>query len=225
MKIDHLDILAGVARPAGSRQAADPALHQTWRRALELAQWEGRMRYQGIPAEQAREPDTRGGPEPAAQTAPLAGQAAGEACRQGAQRPANERAESPRGSARGNDVATPVTTERTGAGQTTVGHAQWLRRAQPKAPLPASARVPVDVPGERPHWMPTALVVNVHGQQVRASLRDNQVDAAAARRLYHELRAHLAAQGLELVELMVNGQALRDDPRTASIIGEEKHGG
>lgn len=220
MKIDHSLVSATLERKAGTRQESDPALHQCWRRALEQAQWEERAHYEARPTGGGQDPREAGGQGAVtsrnAATRPAEVQWQARGLRE-LPLPPTEHAS--HGST--SSGAQSIRIEHSAPAQIGVGQAPAERRPPLAAAGVGAVRATVLLPGEPPQWLPTALVVNVQGQQVRASLRDPEADAAC---VFHQLRAQLAAHGLELVELMVNGQVLRAGPGTAPPIEEKQHG-
>lgn len=210
----------------GSNSSHDLTWHLAWRRALEQAQWEEHTRHQatgdggGAPP-MADAPPALPEPSHRDRTALLAvpDQAIPSSWRPGTsgnvQLPPT--APSPISAAPPQtDIAVDV-----GFGTAPLRATTPARERSPLAPGP---RVPVSLPEDWAQWLPRTMHMNVQGQQVRASVRDESLDELQAQRLFHRMRGQLRDWGLDLVELIVNGHPAQPEEVDAPQKKEENHG-
>jgi hypothetical protein len=204
MKISFHD-LVNAGNGARNRDPA-PEQHLRWRKELELAQWQSRLRYQpahriGSPAGgeaqavvERAEPRMRSDPSgrsplPAeSEHARVAPRAEGDAPR--ARLVAAIVAE--RAGIPVTDIAVPVTMG---------GSKQEATTLRPQSARPA----PPAMPFELAEWPAAAVHVSMQGNRLSVALRDPRITESERLALYHRLRSQCIAWGLELTELTING--------------------
>lgn len=233
MKIPNFDATGLAVRILAVSPETGQSPHMAWRRALEQAQWEQRVRYQPTPQFDAgADHRPAGGESPSGysfRAQALVPPAANNTVFDGV-------AESASG-ASAQFTRVDATVLRPAARPVENAQARWVSVAIAAASAPpqtsaraydgarnAAARAASDVLSARPHWMPSALVIHMQGRQVRATLRDANLDTQQAARLFRDLRAHLSDAGMQLLELIVNGHPVQPDVHGLPAHKGREHG-
>lgn len=209
---------------ANERAPADVPWHMAWRRALEQAQWEARARYQPMQAGHGQSP--AGVADSGAQTQDLVRPRTFEAQKE-AFAPleqvldANTVARAPVANAQ-QPMCTVAPVKVTAAPAPQIASP---RPATPMRPDPLPPSTAAAIWGPWPEWLPRHMQMSVQGNRVFASVRDSDLDRARAEALFHRMHAQLQDWGLDLVELIVNGQRIAPDGASAAKHKEEHHGG
>jgi hypothetical protein len=212
-----------IAPPISPDAAAVPARSTTayalqWRKALEEAQWQARLRMS--PHDHA-EPAPQPSPSPESDEAPRAPNAGQRVAASGDASGLPPAAKAPRADAQATTIAQFV--QRLAASATSV--------AQPVA-SPAAMRIatlagePVPLPAETappnpalyfelPEWPEVVVQASVNGSTISVGVRDRMVEAGEALDLFYRLRAQLRAAGLALTSLTVNGQTIAPERHAA----------
>ena len=207
-----IETLAQAVMPAV--KPAVTAAAGSWRQALELAQWQGRQRYQALPVM----------PSPA--LAAAAPTAAVPALPQ--QLPPSQAAEARTPQVPHEDTQGSTSASRPAHGVQAAAMNVWVVAAPAAAPGPASPlprtplvwRAPTPASYAPPPqaasqanplaspWPAFASHVSLSGNQVSAALRDASLDPQQAQALRRALVKQLGANGWQLAELRINGIAL-----------------
>lgn len=199
--------------------------HMAWRRVLEEAQWEARARYQPT-AETTALAVSRDSPSSAATVSNFKVDIVQ---MDGTHETAILRLQSEAALSRPSHRFVNLSALPTRGDTTNFAHAGpgLARTAASMRAIAASApmtRLPMFALGEWAQWLPRAMHLNVQGQQVRASVRDEQLDAAQTQQLFFKMRKELQSWGFELIELIVNGHPAQSEQAYASQHKDRNHG-
>lgn len=204
MKIETLaQAVMPAVKPAGTAAAA------SWRQALELAQWQGRQRYQALPVMPSPAPAAAASTAEVSAPQLLQQQ---QAAPVRAQQAPHEDAHGSNGASKPEASAQPAIANALAPAplKAAPGPASPPPRASLawRAPLPAPAAPPPQAAPQAPPWPAFASHVSVSGNLVSAALRDASLEPQQAQALRRALVKQLGANGWQLAELRINGIAL-----------------
>ena len=207
MKIETLaQAVMPAVKPAGTAAAA------SWRQALELAQWQGRQRYQALPVMPSPAPAAAASTVEVSAPQLLQQQAAPVR----AQQAPHEDAHGSNGASKPEASAQPAIANALAPAPLTAapGPASPPPRASLvwRAPTPAPYAPPPQAASQaNPQacpWPAFASHVSFSGNQVSAAVRDASLEPQQAQALRRALVKQLGANGWQLAELRINGIAL-----------------
>jgi hypothetical protein len=196
------------SRMNGARNAITvPEQQLRWRKELELAQWQQRLRYQPLregtstvsekpssAAENGLEFRSGDSPLPTPVSSATAKQIPTETLRPGEVQPLARLI----AASVAKSLQIPATSVAVIAGAQD-NDAPEVQSARPKPSV--SVFEPLE-------WQPVAAYVSVHGNRVSIGLRDPRVADNDALDLYYRLRGQFVALGLELSEFTLNGHPI-----------------